>query len=238
MNVAAQNQTVSHQEDQVMALESSVHLLPQKDQDFAKSLLNWAATKPLSTKQMEWVEKLNRQALSRVAEGDRKADNGVTVGQMSGLLDLFKKAKENLKFPKITLNVGGTPIILSVAGPNSKAPGHINVMGKGSYPYAAWYGRVSPAGVWAQGHKQDSWEASGERVEKLLKDLSEDPAKTAMEYGKLSGNCCFCGAGLTDEHSTAVGYGRTCAKNWGLLDQWKKAVSVLDKEVQPSLLED
>jgi hypothetical protein len=32
----------------------------------------------------------------------------------------------------------------------------------------------------------------------------------------LMDKCCFCNKLLSDERSAAVGYGHTCATNWGL----------------------
>ena len=52
-----------------------------------------------------------------------------------------------------------------------------------------------------------------------LKDLREDTlltAEQAAEFGHLYGMCVYCGRGLTDERSIAVGYGPICAENHGL----------------------
>ena len=46
-----------------------------------------------------------------------------------------------------------------------------------------------------------------EELSKLLGKLAMNPARVAADYGKLSGNCCFCNSKLTDEKSTSVGYG-------------------------------
>jgi hypothetical protein len=47
-------------------------------------------------------------------------------------------------------------------------------------------------------------------------ELAQHPAETAAKNGKLTGNCCFCTSALTDKRSTEVGYGPTCAANYGL----------------------
>jgi hypothetical protein len=46
--------------------------------------------------------------------------------------------------------------------------------------------------------------------------MAADPAKAASEYGRLTVHCCFCSLPFTDARSTAVGYGRICAGNYGL----------------------
>ena len=53
-------------------------------------------------------------------------------------------------------------------------------------------------------------------MHKLLQRLAADPAGVASKYGKMTGRCCFCHLQLTDAKSLAVGYGKTCAKNYGL----------------------
>jgi hypothetical protein len=50
----------------------------------------------------------------------------------------------------------------------------------------------------------------------LLRQLARHPAETAAKHGQLTGKCCFCNTALTDEKSTAVGYGPTCAKHYHL----------------------
>jgi len=68
--------------------------------------------------------------------------------------------------------------------------------------------------------------ASG--VQKLLSELAKDPIKVAKEHGKLSGKCCFCNKALTDEKSTAAGYGPVCSKHYHLEDQYKSGKSFFE----------
>ena len=53
-------------------------------------------------------------------------------------------------------------------------------------------------------------------VANALIALANDPAKAASDYGHLTGTCCFCNRGLTDERSVSVGYGPICAQHFGL----------------------
>src|SRR5262252_934153 len=108
-------------------------VLPQlgaSDQKFANDLISgpfgYEKRGTLSAKQWPWVDKLIARATAPKPE-QKKID----VGSMAGVIALFKKAQEKLKHPKIVLSLNGEPITLAVAGPGSKAPGSINVMGEG-----------------------------------------------------------------------------------------------------------
>lgn len=149
------------------------------------------------------------------------------VGSFSKVLALFAKAKTHLQFPKITLQVDDQPVALTVAGAKSVAPGTVQVTDGKPYGQNVWFGRVDPSGVWTQSRKAD--ESTLAKVRELLKAMGENPAGTAKKYGMLTGRCCFCQLKLTDKHSTAAGFGRTCAKNYDLLPQYKAATAVLDE---------
>jgi len=207
--------------DKVDALEIAIPFLPYKDRDFAGSLVKgFKKYNSLSPKQVYWVEILLKKALGQ----DNSKPAAVEIGDFKGVLALFAKAKAALKFPKINLYVSGNPVVLSVAGPKSKAPGSVNVTDGGKFGSNKYYGRVSPDGAFQAGFKD--YPEAGE-VLALLKALAENPEKVAHDSGKLSGYCCFCNKSLSDPQSTAAGYGPVCAKNWGLLSQYKEAEAVL-----------
>jgi len=137
------------------------------------------------------------------------------IGDLSGVMALFDKAKSHLKFPKIELDVPAANIAIriSVAGAQSKQPGALKVVDsnkKSNMGYAWFYGAVNVAGIWESKAKE------GEAIGSRLVEFAANPAKVAAEYGKLHGRCCFCRLPLSDERSTAMGYGATCAKNYGL----------------------
>jgi Family of unknown function (DUF6011) len=144
------------------------------------------------------------------------------VGDLGGVLALFAKAKTHLKRPAILLSVpeADTSIRLTIAGERAKVPGSLTVT-TGEYtttndygePARAWLGRVTVEGVY-----QPSREANGrtDAIVRRLGELARDPAKVAAEHGKLTGRCCFCNRALSDERSTAVGYGQTCADHYGV----------------------
>ena len=101
-------------------------------------------------------------------------------------------------------------MVLSIAGPRSKYSGQIQITDGGTYPHNRYYGRIDGQGNWTRHRDADSG------VEAILRRLGDDPAGTAAEYGKLTGNCCFCSKHLEDERSTDQGYGPVCAKNFNL----------------------
>lgn len=139
------------------------------------------------------------------------------VGDLSGVLALFAKAKEHLKHPAVVLSVpgvAGLAIRLSVAGPRARVPGSITVLdAEKGIDGRDWFGRILTDGTY-----QPSNSANGrtEAITARLREFASDPAKVAAEHGKLTGNCCFCNRGLQDERSTAVGYGPVCAVHYGL----------------------
>lgn len=172
--------------------------------DFARKLFrDYSSKRGLSSDQMTWVHKL--------ALGDAAAPAKIDVGSMAGLIQLFDTAKLKLKFPKVRLTMPtGEPLCLSVAGPMSKTPGQINVTDGEKFGFNKFYGRISRDGQFAPSSTVPAGLAD------FLRGFADDPVRVAGEYGRLSGNCCFCGKTLDDERSTAVGYGPVCAKNFGL----------------------
>jgi len=44
----------------------------------------------------------------------------------------------------------------------------------------------------------------------------KNPEEIAKEYGRLTGNCCFCHKELSTDNSLEVGYGPICADNFNL----------------------
>lgn len=123
---------------------------------------------------------------------------------------LLETARQHLKWPKIRLQTTlGQQVFIGLAGPDSKEPGSVVVTYKWPDGYERQFGgRISHDGTFRGSPPTD--------VKDVLKELAEDPERVATEYGRLTGNCCFCGSGLIDERSTVVGYGPVCAKHFGL----------------------
>lgn len=194
------------------------------DLSFASSLIgNYDKYGNLSDKQLYWVKKMSERAM-----GFDKKPEPVTeqVGSFKGVMALFLKAKEHLKYPAINLQVNDQPIRLYLSGSGSKYPNQVQVTDGGGFHSGTWFGRVDADGVWTQSLK--IVDEMNKPVRRLLKEFGEKPAEVAKKYGMLTGRCCFCNSKLTDEKSTAAGFGPVCAKHYGLEVEWKKAVSVLE----------
>lgn len=192
----------------VAELVDALPKLADADRGFAASLISQASRRALSEKQMMWVAKLVERA---TAPDTRPVES---VGNLTGLMGLFGKAKKHLKHPKITLQVDGRPVQMKVGGERSKYRGSVLLTDGGRFGSNEWYGHVTPEGEWVQ-PRNLSDERRG-ALGALLKAMSVEPERTASEYGRLTGNCCFCCRPLSDERSTAVGYGKVCADHFGL----------------------
>lgn len=149
------------------------------------------------------------------ATAPRPAAPKVEIGSLDGILAVFNKAAQHLKYPAIVLLVDGIAggVRVSRAGDRAKVPGSLNVTSgeKDDSEYGrTWYGRVTLDGKYSA--SRDATPA----IAAALQAFAADPVRVATEYGRLTGNCCFCRKTLTDERSTAVGYGQTCAGHYGL----------------------
>lgn len=174
-----------------------------------------------SSKQLAWIHILANQEIVRKQEETTLFNQSEAVvtneNQMEGVIELFTKAKEHLKFPKIRIVVGTKGNYryyrLQLAGERSRWAGWLRVTMENNE--RTLIGHINPGdGILAPYRAGILAEHPG--LCNRLMELAINPAKVAAEYGRLLGNCCFCDIALSDERSTEVGYGPICAKNWGL----------------------
>lgn len=132
------------------------------------------------------------------------------LNDLSGIYGLFGTARGHLKHPKLTFSLDFGTVRLHVAGERSRYSGQIMVTDGGGYYSGIYYGRIDADG---QFYPSDAVKPD---LLNFLNAFSEDPAGMASQYGKESGNCCFCSRKLTDERSLDVGYGPVCATKWEL----------------------
>jgi len=178
---------------------------PMATSGFLQSVLSQFNRKGYLT-QNQW------NVLERIAD-EKINPKPKVVLDFAAIITLFNTAATHLKFPKIRLQLkNGDRVVLSRAGMRAKQPGTINVTNGGKFgePDNKWYGRINLNGVF-----QSSNDCT-EEIQELLMTFSRDPEGVATSHGRLTGNCCFCGRSLTDERSTDVGYGPTCASHFGL----------------------
>ncbi len=140
-----------------------------------------------------------------------KPKRGTThLGDMKPMLALFDRAGSRLKYPKINLRLPDSGDVVLSVSKGGKAPGTINVATPGGFGNNTWFGRINLDGSYAPSR------AAPKGIEEQLLKFASDPAGYAAAQGHLTGKCCFCSLPLTDARSTEVGYGRTCADNYGL----------------------
>jgi hypothetical protein len=148
------------------------------------------------------------------------------VGDLSPIMALFDRARAHLKYPAIVLD----GFRVSIAGARAANPGSLNVTGIEKHFNAqrgrderTWFGRVSLDGSFAP-----SRAAPADLADKL-RAFAADPAGVAAAFGHLHGACCFCMRALSDDRSTAVGYGPICADHFGL--PWGEAAPVAERDL-------
>lgn len=185
-------------------LSQSLDRLSEGDRSFANSLLHaHARYGRLTEKQAPWVQKLLDRATKPV---ETKTE---AVGDLAGVMQLFEKARKHLKRPAVVLGCDNGEVRINVAGERARCPGTLNVIDEAS---RTWFGRIHHDGRFEHSRRDEPPAA----VSALLTRFAADPASVASEHGRLTGRCCFCNTSLTDERSTAVGYGPVCAKHYDL----------------------
>jgi hypothetical protein len=189
-------------------LEAALSKLSERDRTFANSLINQGRRHGLSSTQMYWVGELTKRASQPIQAAKPREQ----VGDLNGVLSLFDTAQKHLKRPAIVLHIPQVgEVRISVAGERSRVPGSLNVADNAAYGQGNWYGRILRDGTFEPSRVETPAE-----LMPALRDFAERPAEAAAEHGRLMGKCCFCERPLTDERSTAVGYGATCAKHYSL----------------------
>jgi hypothetical protein len=198
---------------EIDTLKSNLDSLSASDRRFAESLIASVTTqsRPASEKQAYWINELAKRATGRSASGARET---TAIGSLSGVMALFDKARRHLKHPAIVLGWRDDrehihELRLTIAGERARVPGSVNVVDEAD---RAWFGRILADGNFEHSPRIET----PAPVLDLLGRFACDPVTVAGEHGRLTGKCCFCNSGLKDERSTAVGYGPTCARNFGL----------------------
>jgi hypothetical protein len=205
----------------IETLEKNLGRLSEKDRGFAVSLMKSVRTQKRSPsdKQVYWINELARRAENgETAAPERQK---TAVGDLSGVMVLFDRARKHLKHPAIVLgwrneNEWINEVRLNLAGDTARVPGSINVINEGD---RNWFGRILKDGQFEHSPRT----TTPKPVLDLLGRFACDPVAVAGEHGRLTGKCCFCNTALTDERSTGVGYGPVCAKRFGL--DWGKAAA-------------
>jgi hypothetical protein len=194
--------------EQRKALNERLKKLSTKDREFARDLLK---RRDPSEKQLLWIGKLIERA-DGVGLDEPKPTEVAAAPQVSGvvaIVALLERGAETLKRPKVRFLAEGRNLCLSIASGRARFPGSIDVTSVG---YGQWLGRVHKDGRFEARCDQDMATA----ILAALQAFGADPARIASEYGRETGECCFCARELTDPVSVSVGYGPVCADKFGL----------------------
>lgn len=123
---------------------------------------------------------------------------------------LQRLSESGLKRPKVRIvTEAGDPIAISVAGANSRNPGHLNVTDGKPFGSNVYFGRIDLAG------KPNPPLSQRAAIIAALTTLNADPEGALVQFGRITGACGICGRELTDPVSVARGIGPICAGKGG-----------------------
>ena len=152
----------------------------------------------LTEKQTEVLKKILRDTVANKVRA--KNQGSISVDKIR---ELFSTPLENgLKYPKFT--VGDITLSLPTENSASYNKDAIYVRHEDVYVGKIMDGKFMPT---------NRCHAS---VSDKLMAIAKDPRGEAVGHGHLHGNCSMCRKRLSDDRSMKVGYGQTCAKNWGM----------------------
>lgn len=182
--------------------------------NFLKSLASQLAERgSLSEKQIAVAERiLNEQQSNAGAREHAAAVNFAKIPQW-----LAETAARGVQFPKFHFIADDTELVLRFKGERTQRPGTVDVVSRSKTwndRFAAempdWYGRIELDGSLTMSGRMTLG------IETVLARIAEDPETVAVEYGRLTNRCSFCGRDLNNEVSVELGYGPVCAKKYGL----------------------
>lgn len=182
-----------------------------KDRGFGKSLADQFTTKgKLSEKQWYWVGVLADRIETAGVPDFTAGEASAAFGAYIAIVELLGKAQTKIKSPTITFEGEGVKASFGAAPLKGKNPGSVYV-----YWACAYVGKISKEGELKSNSAVIDKE-NARKLENFMQKLCADPAGVASQYGQANGKCCFCHKTLTDPTSMQVGYGQTCASNYGL----------------------
>lgn len=192
--------------DHLQTLIDHKEELDERGKSFATSLIdNFTVGGSLSYKQWEWVYKLAEQA------------KGIEpiYGSFNPILVMFRIAGSNdngasLKLPKIRLMTKDDIYVQLNFDPKDTNTIKIYRDGWAGHGYRKFAGQIKDNMILPYTDRMT------DSMKLLLQELALDPLKTAKAMASKLNICMYCGQRLADKKSKDLGYGKTCAKNWGL----------------------
>lgn len=202
------DQLMEEYQDNLEALADMVELIPQmvpRDQSFANSLSqNFYQNRSLSPKQWSWVHTLR----GRVVEAEP------IYGSFDPIRVMFRLASNGLKKPRIRLITGADEYLTLTFRVNEKEEQkkiEIHSGGWAHHGHRRFVGWIRDDAIVP--YRQDRLT---ETMKTTLQDLALDPMGTMKAMAAKIGACGFCFKPLVREESKRRGYGKTCAKHYGL----------------------
>lgn len=175
-----------------------------RQRGYAEALVRW--TQPRSPVQQAVAER--SQAVAETRSQERVEMGALSLERISQLF--ASAALHGISFPKIRLRRGEWAITIYPAPRHSRNAGSYYVKARSGTGQKLYCGMLASTGAFTASNQcpLDVLEA--------LREFSADPTRAAAAYGHALGHCCFCGRGLTDARSVAMGYGPVCANHFGL----------------------
>lgn len=191
----------------------------ERQKNYADALIRWSQEERPSASAQAASARADANSARRTAMSD------MVLARIAALMQRAQAA--GLTFPKIRLRHGEWKIVIKPASAHGRHPGAYYVTASSATSAQLYCGRIIPAGAFIA--TQDCPLA----VLEALKEFNADPQSVARAYGRATSHCCFCGLGLTDGRSVAMGYGPVCAENYGLPWGEERALSHVTIEEQP-----
>lgn len=175
----------------------------------------------------QWESNAVEEVRVASSDGAIQRDQNSDKLNMDKLSDMLSSAGSKLKQPKITFNTseyarqqGLRENLQFKKQTKGRNAGKIAMTDGGRYGSNTFYGYIEEDGkveLYYQGRENKEW------LMPFLHKFAEDPSGLAAAFGKESGSCCYCRKELTDPRSVRAGFGERCAKNYGLLEQYRNA---------------
>lgn len=157
---------------------------------------------------------------ARRASGATPEERTVLIEGVNRLFSLFENARRHNQAPAVRFALSNTTRGLRLElAPHGRYAGQLLALSeqRTGRSRRTLYGSLHTDGrfIGRVGATAIELEIFNE-VSQVVRSFAADPAGFSAAHGRATGQCCYCGRGLTDERSVAVGYGPVCAEHYGL----------------------
>jgi hypothetical protein len=217
----------------------------ERQRNYAEALVRWS--RPMTPRQQNVAEEQSAVAEANSVQREEAINANLMVAR---IVQLFAAAsRSNLTRPSIRLRNGEWRIRIYPAPRHGRHPGDFYVRAASNTTRNLYCGRIRGAGDEIISRPSRPVEDAGRffassecplGVIQALREFAENPLGVASAYGRAEGHCCFCGRGLTDGRSVAMGYGPVCAEHFGLAwgDQRARSVVRVGESIEQTVSRD